>query len=269
MKRLLLAVVLFSVAWPLVGCGTSQRYLTPGAGAPLAAMLHEGAAEREALIEQQERQRGTDRQIAKILAVQPAADFPAHIVSARLQSSGYAHRRVYGHGHGRYSVVTTRDVETDEAFAKLSAMPGVAQFSPMTRLVLPPRFEDLTDLREAAATLHADLLLIYTLDTRFRVKDHDVGPLNYIALGNLRNQEAMVTTTASAAFLDVRTGYLYGTAEATASNSQKSSIWRTEEAVDEAREKTEQQAYAELVPAVEAAWAGIVGRYDVAASASK
>ncbi len=243
-----------------VGC--SQKYITPAAGVSMNELMHEtDAYQRQLSIEQAEREKGTDRQIAKTLAIQPAAGFPAHVVVARLQSSGYTNRYTTAYGHGRYSVVTTRDVEPADAVTKLGNLPFMAQVSPMSRMVLPEELEGMMDLRQGAATLRADLLLIYTLDTRFRVKDHDVGPLNWIVLGNLRNQEAMVTTTASAAFLDVRTGYVYGTAEHTAQTNKKASIWGSRDAIDDARQKTEAEAFTGMVEALQGTWTGIVETY--------
>ena len=242
--------------------GCQQRYMTPAAGVSMPELMNEtDSYKRQVAIERAEREKGTDASIAKILAIQPAADFPAHVVVARLQASGYRNRYTDSYGHGRYSVVTARDVESEDAVAKMGNLPFMAQLSPISRMVLPERLNGLMDLRNASAKLRADILLIYTFDTRFRVKDNDVGPLNWIALGNLRNQEAMVTTTASAAFIDVRTGYVYGTSEHTAQTTKKASIWGSRDAIDDARQHTETAAFIGMVEALQQTWTGIVEQY--------
>ena len=45
----------------------------------------------------------------------------------------------------------------------------------MNRLLLSPKLESTRELRQAAATLRADLLLAYSLDTGFSVENTDIG----------------------------------------------------------------------------------------------
>src|SRR5205807_1721864 len=104
------------------------------------------------------------------------------------------------YGRGAYTVVTTRDVESNdgkdqmEPLEKLPMMTGIA---PINRLLLPEELKSDLELRQAAATLHADMLLIYTLDTNFKVEDA-IAPLTVVTLGLSPNQQARVVTTASA-----------------------------------------------------------------------
>jgi hypothetical protein len=108
--------------------------------------------------------------------------------------------------------------------------------------------------------MHADVLLIYTLDTTFLVEDK-VAPLTVVTLGLSPNQQAKVVCTASALLMDTRNGYLYGLAEATDRQDQLASAWTSGAAVDQARRRTETKAFSKLVAELEKTWAGVVQTY--------
>jgi hypothetical protein len=232
-----IALCVLGAAW-LGGCAS---YATPGGPAPLSKLA--------------------DADINAAMARQPTAHFPANLAIVRVQAPGYRSCTADSYGHGRYSVVTTRDVEKDEHFQRLQKLPMVAGVAPLNRLLISPELQSAKELRVAAASLRADLVVVYTFDTTFWIKDHEVGPLQLISLGFLPNQEARVTTTASAILLDVRTGYLYGTAEATARQSQIASLWRSEQAADETRQKTESRAMDALIGEVETTWARVLRQH--------
>lgn len=88
-----------------------------------------------------------------------------------------------------------------------------------------------------------------------------------ITLGLLPSKTATITTTASAVLFDVRTGFIYGTAETTAAQDQRSSAWSTRQAIDDARLATEKVAFQKLVDEVETMWPGLVAAHAVAAKA--
>ncbi|AAN55287.1 hypothetical protein HRJ35_12900 [Shewanella oneidensis MR-1] len=200
--------------------------------------------------------------ISALMSTQPAAIFPAHIAVARIQAPGYVSYRLSSFGTGRYSVVTTREVETEADFAQLAKMPQVAGIAPLNRILLPETLDSIKSLREAAARLKADMLLIYTFDTSFHAGEQQFAPLNVISLGLLKNKEVSVTTTVSAAMFDVRTEYLYGLAESTAKESRNASVWSTSDAVDDLRRLTEKQAFSQLIPEIEKTWAGVITQYS-------
>lgn len=229
-------VFLAVLTMALSGC--AANYTTPGGSVALADLAE------------------TD--INEMLTREPAARFPANIAVARVQAPGYASHRTSSFGTGRYSVVTTRDVEGDDDFERLVTMPQVAGLGPLSRILLPTELDSIKALRTAAARLKADILLIYTFDTTFRVGEQHFRPLNVIALGFLPNKKVAVTTTASAALFDVRTEFLYGLAEATAQKSRYASAWGSADAVDDLRVKAEHEAFKSLVPEIEKTWKGIV-----------
>jgi len=233
-----LQLVLISAFLSLTGCAS---YTTPGGGVQLSGLA--------------------DADINALMSKQPAASFPANISVARVQAPGYRSRTLDSFGTGRYSVVTTREVEKDADFEKIKAMPQVAGVAPLNRILLPEKLDSIKALREASARLKTDILLIYTFDTSFHLGAQKYAPLNAISLGLLKNKEVTVTTTVSAALFDVRTEFLYGLAEATAKSSKNSSVWSTDAVVDDMRVNTETDAFEKLIPEIEKTWSGIVAKY--------
>lgn len=237
----------------VVGCAS---YASPGGPADMGVMgvKPQLAADRAAQtgITMQEK---FDRK--------PLARFPAAIAVARVQAPGYRSRTAgsYGGHGGAYSVVTTRDVEKPEHLEKLAKLDLISGIGPINRLLLPTTgLRSDQELREAAASMQADLLLIYTLDTSFYVRDM-AKPLSVVTLGLSPNQQARVTTTASAVLMDTRNGYIYGLAEATDSYNRLASGWTSKDAIDAARLKTEAAAFEKLVGELEKTWAGVIARH--------
>src|SRR5262245_17847620 len=230
-------LILAAFALCTAGCAT---YTTPGAGVTLENL---GAA---------------DADIADLMKAEPAASFPARVSVARVQASGYSSRSNTCYGAGQYCVVTTRDIAPAATFERLSKMPQVGGLALMNRMLLPAKLTSAMDLRRAAATLKSDMLLVYSMDTGFNIENTDVGPLALITLGFLPTKNARVTATASAALFDVRTGFVYGIAEATAMEEQRGTFWSSSEAVDSARKQAEAQAFQKLAGEVEKLWGEVL-----------
>lgn len=238
------ACILLSLT--LTGCAAS--YAVPGPAAKLEAF---GAGARV---------NATDSPIRDALAKKPLASFPTGIAVARVQGTPYCSNTVQTWGRGRYCVVTTRDIEKDEHVERLRKMQMVEGIAPMNRLLLPVDLNSDLELRQAAAHLHADMLLIYTIDTNFTVDDK-AAPLTVISLGLSPNQIARVNCTASALLMDTRNGYIYGVAEASDRSSQLANAWTSEQAVDDARRRVESRAFEKLVAELEKTWSGVVHQY--------
>ena len=246
-----LGPILFITTFIAAGCAS---YAAPGRGANMRAIAGDASPADVA--------NGTEPALRSALAKKPLASFPAAVAVARVQEAGYCSRTARGYGGGRYSVVTTRDVERPEHFDRLAQMPLIHGVAPVNRLLLPDRFQSDAELRAAAAALHADVLLIYTLDTVFRV-DERAAPLTLVSLGLFPNRRAHVICTASAILLDTRNGYVYGVAEATDKADQLTSAWTTAEAVDASRLRAEERAFAKLMGELETTWHGVVAQYAV------
>jgi len=233
MKTLLILMVLI-----ISGCAS---YTTPGGPAQLSTL--------------------SDKSINELMSSQPAANFPANIAVVRIQSSGYQSHNTRSYGHGRYSVVSVRDAETDSYFKALSSMQGVRGIAPVNRILIPQNLDSLMSLREASARLKADILLVYTFDTAFHVGEQKLAPLNTILLGMLSNKKVTVNTTVSAALYDVRTEYLYGIAESSVEDSKYSSVWGESDAVDDLRVANEKTALKTLVSEIDKTWSHILAEY--------
>ncbi|MEL7312758.1 MAG: hypothetical protein AAFN07_14685 [Pseudomonadota bacterium] len=242
MKQLFLGLV---VAGVLSGC---VSYTTPGGPAVISELA--------------------SANINELMATEPAANFPARIAVVRVQAPGYESFENQGFGQGRYSVMLTRDVESDDDFSKLASFDGVAGVGTLNRLLLPTRLDSIESLREAAARLKADVLLLYTFDTTFQAGEQRFLPLNTVALGFLKNKKVTVTTTASAAMFDVRTEFLYGLAEATAQEYKQASVWGEAQTVDDLRVVTERTAFGKLVGEIEKSWNGVLREHAYSAMAN-
>jgi hypothetical protein len=199
--------------------------------------------------------------IAEVAARKPSPNFPARIAIARVQAPQYKSYSTESYGTGRFSVVTTQELMTEDQFEGISKWPSVAGVAPINRLLLASTFESLDDLRLSAAKVQADVLLVYTVDTLFTVHGRAYGPLSLISLGLAPDRDANVTSTASAVFTDVRTGFTYGVAEATAKATGLTNIWGSSDTVDKKRLEAEQQAFALLIPQAEKTWTGITKQY--------
>ena len=239
----------------LAGC--AANYAVPGGPAQMAAL---GAAKVDQTV-------NTDPALREYYDAKPLANFPAMIATARVQSAKYESRTASAYGGDRYggnfSVITTRDVESDDAIARLAKLPMVASIAPLNRLLLSSTLRGDRDLRAAAARLKADVLVLYTFDTQFYVKDF-ASPVTVVTLGLSPNKRAYVTTTATAVLLDVRSGYVYGGAEATARSEQLASGWTSDDAVDDTRVRTERDSFDKLVAELGKTWAGVVATYAAA-----
>jgi hypothetical protein len=249
-RSLLIAMFLCPLA---VGCAAS--YATPGRAAPMQLF----GAEKDQL---------SDASVVRMIDRRPLAKLPARIAYVRVQAPGYASETAQGWGTGAYSIVTQRDIENEDKILSglIARLPRVNGLAPISRLLLPEALHSDLDLREAAAALHADMVLIYTLDTSFHVQDA-AAPLTVVTLGLSPNQVAHVNCTASAVLLDTRNGYVYGIAESTEQQEQLASAWTSEAAVDQTRRRVEGKAFAKLATELEQTWTGVVANLTTSTDA--
>lgn len=231
MKKPILVLCLLTLA----GCA---HYQTPGGAVSLAG------------IESQD--------VQDLFTREAAARFPANIAIARIQAAGYIPRRGSTQGTGAFTVVATREFMLDDSLESMTRWPSVQGVAPLSRLLIPSHLTSLEDLRRSSATLKTDILLVFTIDTTFRIDGKSIGPMSIVSLGMLRDRQTIVSSTASAAIIDVRTGFVYGIAEATADETKRTSAWSSGAAVDQSRNKTESVAFYGLLTELEQTWANIV-----------
>ena len=236
--RLLLLKVAMVTLLGVSGCAS---YTTPGGPADLTGIQ--------------------SADIRELMSREAAARFPASLSFARVQSQDYESQTARTYGDGQYVVITNRELMSDASIEEMTRWPGVRGIAPMSRLLIPARLNSIDDLRTASASLKADVLIVFTLDTSFRVDGKSIGPLSVVSLGLMRDRETAVTTTASAVLIDVRTGFVYGVAEATASERQVTSAWSSANAADQGRLKTEREAFDGLLRELEKTWANVVAEH--------
>lgn len=240
-RALMISILAAASLMPLTtGCA---QYTTPAAGISMASLA------------------GADEEIAERMRREPAAPFPARVAVVRVQAPNYRSYTNEGYGRGKYSVVTTRDIEQEDDFARLTRLPMLTAVAALNRLVLPADLRTDKELRVGAASVKADLLLVYSVDTTFRVDEAEIGPLGIITLGTLPTQKANVSATVSAALFDVRTGYVYGLLETTAKEEQLGSAWTRHAAIDAARQRAESAAFRKMVAEFEPLWKSVVEQY--------
>ncbi|MCC7146770.1 MAG: hypothetical protein IT443_10010 [Phycisphaeraceae bacterium] len=238
--------------WLAVSLGGCVQYTTPGSGADFPQLMGVSATQMSEVVTPSVQDR---------LNRMPAAPLPAVLAVVRLQSAGYRSYTSAGYGYGTFSVITERDIETDADIRRIAAMPQVADVATINRLLAPARLDNEEQLRQAAASLHADVVLVYTLDTRFRIRE-ELPPLSLVTLGLSPSVQAEVSTTASALLLDTRSGFVYGVAEATERHRKPANYWTSEAAVDQARQRAERAAFERMLDQVEAIWNHLVQSHD-------
>jgi len=248
MPNTLKAFLVLSLLALATGCAT---YTTPGGPADFRA-LGITPGEQAGL---------TEHDIARELERKPAASFPAGVAVVRVQANGYrSHTNRNAWNSGRFSLISERDAESEIDLNRLAELPMLRGLVRLNRLVIENRIETEEDLRKAAARVQADMLLLYTFDTRFSVKN-TVPFLDTISLGILPNKEANVTATVSAVLMDTRTGYIYTLAEASDTQKQLANAWTSSDAVDESRIRAESRAFAKLVDELTTSWTTLVRAY--------
>lgn len=243
----------FAVLVCLILSGCGAKYVTPGPAADLSR-VSPGAFAPDP------RDASTPGSLRAEFNKQPLAQFPVSIAVARLQGSGYRSYSCESYGSGDFSVVTSRDVETSTDFDRLSKLAGVRGIAPLNRLLLPRDLSGDTALRRAAASLHADMLLLYTFDTEFR-EDDAAPPLGFFSLGLLPTKGIKVRSTAAALLIDTRSGFVYATAEGTANAEQIANGWTSEAAADQSRKRAERRALDDLLNSLESAWPGVTSQH--------
>ena len=233
----------------------TSYYRTPGGPAPIGEM--------------------TAPTIAEKLRAQPESPIPATIALVRVQEGYYSSRSVAGVRRGGVSIVTADDLELPEDVQQIAKWPEIRAITRLTAVLVPQArsdsepFSSMLALREGAASLHADILALYTIDTTFRVDDFSPGALGLVTLGLAPTKSAVVNSTASLAFIDVRTGFVYGTAEASARDDQAANSWTSEDAIDQCRRRVERESLVKLFAQAQSAWAEIAAARKAELSAAK
>jgi hypothetical protein len=233
----------FFAATAAVLLSSCASYMTPGRQADLSTF--------------------TDPKVKKAFVAKPAIRFPATVAVVRIQESGYRSESVQGVGSGAYSVVTASDVETEADIDTLQKVPGIAGVVRLNRLLLPKALNTDLDLREAAAKLQTDAILVYTISTEFSDRDV-IAPLTTLSLGLLPNKRYKINSTASAIVMDTKTGYIYGALEEGETRKGLTIAWGSSGAIEDSRKHAERAAFEKLLTSFTPFWIRIYSRFHPA-----
>ena len=194
--------------------------------------------------------------IAHAYNAKPAIRFPATIVVAPM-------------GGG-----AQQELRALDAFGKLDSLKSLPQVKDITTLSSllmsdsngeiegsngkPAPIWNKSDLilREAAAKMHADAVLLIQLEAN--ITDGKIfTPLTTLSLGLFPNDRTEVIATALAALVDTRTGYVYATTERSAGRTCYAMSW-DESTRDRARGRATRSAMEKLLAEFPALWRGVV-----------
>ncbi len=242
-------VILFLMPMGLVGCGHGS-YVTPSAPANFEGL---GLSTQVGEMSADERVELTDDAIQRRLDVKPLASFPVNLAYARLQGGSRYSR-------DRTELVNLEDENTRLLFEPLGEQAGISGMTALNQMLLPADLQNERQLRGAAASLHADVMLLYTYDSRIET-DEVIPYAGLFTLGLFPDRSAKAVVTASAIIVDVRSAYVYGVATGTGQRSQAASAWTNGAAIDDAIRISEQRATEELVVNLESLWESILDQH--------
>ncbi|HWB59559.1 MAG TPA: hypothetical protein VG733_08705 [Chthoniobacteraceae bacterium] len=187
----------------------------------------------------------------------PAITFPAHIALVRIEGAGSVDRA----GVATYGVVTSREIETEEDFKTISKCPGIAGVVSMNNLLLSDAAATQEDVRAAAAKLHANAILIYTVNSESHNNDA-IPPLTVVTLGLAPNTTYQISSSASAILMDTKTGFVYGALEQKATRNGLTTSWGSSDTIDAARRGNERATFEKLVASFDPFWKDVYARYN-------
>lgn len=217
-------------------CSGCASYVTPGGPAPLTSWPATPAA-----------------------AVVPTPRAPTVVALVRVQAADYSPASAtVGAAGERYTVVDDPPADALDLGAQAAAWPLVSRIVALPSSSLASAHESVEALRLAAARGQADVLLAYTLDTRFGPATAPWAPRTPLPLGAPPPAGTRISTTASALLIDVRTGYRYGWVHADAGSAELGTAWDSPQALERRRGDTELTAVRALLAAAARHWSDIV-----------
>jgi hypothetical protein len=197
--------------------------------------------------------------IARAYNAKPAIRFPAVIGLAAMDARTQTH---------------LRNLDAFDKLDGLKSLPHVKDTVSVNSLVMANSDSELAGpdgkptpiwnksdviVREAAAKLHADAVLMMIVETT--VTDGKIfAPFTLLTLGMFPNDRSEVIATALAALVDTRTGYVYATVERSAGKTCHAMSWD-----DDTRERTvenaSRRAMEKLLGEFPAVWRGVVAKH--------
>jgi hypothetical protein len=192
----------------------------------------------------------SDPLIARAFNAKPEIHFPATIAIASNCAETRDHVRA----------ISARSML--DAWDSLPQIARIAIISPVLTEEYRSGNDPKSDLRirEAAAKLHADAVMILATETQ-ATDGRIIAPLTELSLGLLPNKRYGLISTALAALVDTRTGYIYGTIEKSRTHSGITMTWGSDDVIRHARAKVEREAMEKLFADFPAFWRGVVATH--------
>lgn len=188
----------------------------------------------------------SDPLLARAFNAQPAIRFPATIAVATQDTGTREHLRALS-ARGKFDAV--------------KSLPGMANVIPLSSLLYNTATKPDLAMREAAARIHADAVLIVATETH-ATDGRIFAPLTELSLGLFPNKRYELIATALAALVDTRTGYVYGALEQSRARSGLTMAWGSDGVMERARSAAERDAIEKLLAEFPAFWRGVVQHHQ-------
>lgn len=115
-------------------------------------------------------------------------------------------------------------------------------------------------LREAAARMHADAVLLISMETN-ATNGEVFAPLTTATLGLFPNNRYEIIATGLAAIVDTKTGYVYGTVEKSAAKTGVVMVAGSDESLARRKQQAQREAMEKLIAEFPTFWQGIVAAH--------
>ncbi|MHC4755104.1 MAG: hypothetical protein ACYTBP_08155 [Planctomycetota bacterium] len=199
-------------------------------------------------------------ELGEAIVREPTATFPVTMAVARVREPASYYKNNTRFFERNYKFVYVRDVERNEDFTQIEDMPLIIRLAPLNRLLVPGELSSDEDLRKAAQRLQTDMILVYSIKTEFRDSDKS-SSLSVVTLGLSPTLNVQAISTVSALVMDTNTGYIYGTAEATAKQNKTAAHLTSKDAFEELRLIAERQAFEMFLEQFENVWKQIARQH--------
>jgi hypothetical protein len=190
----------------------------------------------------------------------PTLELPANLILARVKQDYSCGRTECTGDAPVLTVINTRSVESEEDLERVSKLEGISDVGFLNGIVATGRAVSVSALRSSAAKLNGDLLLIYMVDNDSN-ESSSFPLLSLLSLGFIPNQRHEANSTISAALVDVKTGYIYGTLEETARKDLLTTSWASDSVNEELQKETERAAFEKILGSLEKFWNRVSIRY--------
>lgn len=233
----------FCLASILTGCAASDSYLTPSEPANLSSFTDAPITPNSANAANAANSANPGKPdytsaIDANFKSQPAARFPARIALMQVQHNQFSSAGAAVSLPQKESLAAVEKHLTDK-----KVITGIAN---LNNLLIDKNAPESQSIRLAASRVKADILVLYTLDTKSLTKDFEVGPLNLLLLGFVPNRNVTLNCKASAVVIDVRSGFVYGLTEADGSDWGIATVWNESSTTTRCSANAENQALTQL-----------------------